>query len=107
MEHEISQIGHTGSTVGTQAMLRQNKTHHTLSQNHRMLRLERTLKIRIGIINIGKDHQNHLVQPSIHPPRPPLNHVLQCHICMFLELLQGWRLHHLPEQPVLMPHHSF
>ena len=26
---------------------------------------------------------------------------------MFFERLQGWGLHHLPGQPVLMPDHSF
>jgi len=37
----------------------------------------------------------------------PTNHVHQCHICMFLEHLQGQWLHHLPEQSVPLPHHSF
>jgi len=32
----------------------------------------------------------------------PTYHVPRCHICPFLEHLQGWWLHHLPGQP----HHS-
>ena len=35
------------------------------------------------------------------------NLVHQCHIYMFLERLRGQWLHHLPGQPVPMPHHSF
>ena len=50
-----------------------------------------------GIIKVGKDLQNHLVQPSVHPPML-INHVPRCHISMVLEHLQGWWLHHLPGQ---------
>jgi len=42
-------------------------------------------------------------------PSPPclLNHILKCHIYMFLEPLQGRWLHHCPGQPVPTPDHSF
>ena len=37
----------------------------------------------------------------------PTAHVPQCHIHTALEHLQGWWLHHLPGQPVPLPHHSY
>ena len=46
--------------------------------------------------------------PTINPIPPCLlNHVLKCHIHMFFEPLQGWRIHHCPGQPGPMPDHSF
>ena len=45
--------------------------------------------------------------PTISPTPPYLlNHILKCHIYMFFKHLQRWWLHHLPGQPVPMPHHS-
>jgi len=42
---------------------------------------------------------------TVHlPPILPTGHVLQCHISTLLEHLQGQWLHHLPGQPVPMPH---
>ena len=35
------------------------------------------------------------------------NHVRQCYSYTFLECRQEQSLHHLPGQPVPMPHHSF
>jgi len=47
------------------------------------------------------------IQSNSQPiPTMPTNHVPQFHFCPFLEHLQGWWLHHLPGQPVPMPHHS-
>jgi len=40
-------------------------------------------------------------------PPMPTNSVPQCHIHMVLEHLQGRWIHHLPGQPVPVPHHSF
>jgi len=63
----------------------------TVGLDHRsteLLKLEKTSKI-IEAIN-----------PS------PLNHVSQCHITMFVKHLQKWWVHHIPEKPVPMPHHS-
>ena len=37
----------------------------------------------------------------------PTNHVPQCHISTVMGHLQEWWLHHLPGQPVPVPHHSF
>jgi len=36
---------------------------------------------------------------------PLLTHFPQCCFSMFPEPLRGWCLHHLPGQPVLLPHH--
>ena len=49
------------------------------------------------------------ITQSNHQPIPtmPTNHVPQCHIYTFLEHHQGKWLHHLPGQPVPVPHHSF
>lgn len=56
-----------------------------LTRNHiikEALRLEKTSKI---------------LKSNPNPPLPgPRNHVPKCHISVFLEHLQGWRLHHLP-----------
>lgn len=58
-----------------------------LTRNHiikEALRLEKTSKI---------------LKSNPNPPLPgPRNHVPKCHISVFLEHLQGWRLHHLPGQ---------
>jgi len=46
--------------------------------------------------------------PTVHlSPTIPTNYVFQCHICTFLEHLQGQQLHHLHGQPVPVHHHSF
>lgn len=59
-------------------------------QNHRIVKVEKTNKI------IQSNHQ------SI--PVTAVDHVVQCDIYPLLENLQGWQLHHLPEQPVPTPH---
>ena len=50
-----------------------------------------------------------MIIQSNHQPIPtvPTNHGPQCHICPFPVHLQGQWLHHLPGQPVPMPHHSY
>ena len=42
-------------------------------------------------------------------PTPPclLYRIPKCHIYTFFEPLQGWRLHHCPEQPGPVPDNSF
>jgi len=41
--------------------------------------------------------------PTVSPtPLCLPNHVLKCHIYVFFERIQGWWLHHCPEQPVPM-----
>jgi len=46
-------------------------------------------------------------RPTVHlPPLLSTARVPQCRISMVLEHLQGWWLHHLPEQPVPVPNHS-
>ena len=63
------------------------------SQNHR-------------IIKVVKDHQDHPVQPPVHPTIAT-NRVPHCYIYTLLEQLQGRWLHHLPGQPIPMYHYSF
>lgn len=59
----------------------------------KLLRLEKTPNI------ISSSHQAIPIMPT--------DHVSQCHIYVILEHLLGRCLHHLPGQPVLLPHHSF
>ena len=56
------------------------------AQNHRIIKVGKTTKII---------QFNHQVITTVS-----LNHVIQCDVCPFLEKLQGWWLHHFPEQPV-------
>ena len=59
------------------------------------------------ITKVGKDPQDHPVQPSTHHQRFSLNHIPQHNIQTFLEHLQGQRLHHLSRQPIPVPDHPF
>ena len=64
------------------------------SQNHR-------------ITKVGKDPQDHPVQPFTHHQWFLLNHVPQHNIQTFFEHLQGRWLHHLSGQPIPVPDHPF
>lgn len=44
-----------------------------------------------------------LISSSLTINPSSLNQVTMHHIHMFLKYLQGWRLHHLPGQPITMP----
>jgi len=60
----------------------------------------------IRSLKLGKSAK--IIQSNRQPiPTMPTHHVPQCHIHMVLEHLQGQWLHHLPGQPVPVPHHSF
>ena len=59
------------------------------------------------IAKVGKDPQDHPVQPFARHQWFSLNHVPQHTIQMFLEHLQGWWLHHLSGQPIPVPDHPF
>jgi len=58
-------------------------------------------EVLLWITKAGKDLCAYQTQSM------PNNHVLQCHISMVPQHLQGWGLPHLPGQPVLMPERSF
>jgi len=58
------------------------------------------------ITKVGKDLQDHPVQPSTHHQQFSLNHVPQQNAYTFLEHLQGCWFHHLPGQPIPAPNHS-
>ena len=64
------------------------------SQNHR-------------ITKVGKDLQDHPVQPSTYCQYFPLNHIPQYNTWTVLEHLQGRWLHCLSGQSVPTPDHSF
>ena len=58
-------------------------------------------------IKVGKDLQDHLVQPSDYDRYHPLNHVPKHQVQLFLEHPQGLYLHDLPGQLIPMPDCSF
>ena len=58
------------------------------------------------IFKVGKVHQDHQVQPPIHPTMPTV-YIPQCHISTALEHLQERWFHHLRGQPMPLHHHSF
>ena len=59
------------------------------------------------ITKVGKDPQDHPVQPSTPHQQFLLNHVPQHNVQMFLEYLQARWLHHLSGQPIPVPDHPF
>ena len=59
------------------------------------------------ITKVGKDQQDHPVQPSTHHQEFSLNHAPQHNSQTFLEPLQDRWLHHSPGQPIPAPDHSF
>lgn len=65
----------------------------TLPQNH-------------TITKVGKNFEDHPVQPSTYHQYFPLNHIPQYNIYMVLQYLQGQWFHHLSGQPVPLPDHT-
>lgn len=62
------------------------------SSNHRIIKVRKTSKI---------------IWSNCHPmPVTTLDRVTQCNIYPSLEHLQGWRIYHLPGQPVPMHHQT-
>ena len=59
------------------------------------------------ITKVGKDPQDHPVQPSTHHQWFLLKHVPQHNIQTLFEHLQGRWLHHFSGQPIPVPDHSF
>ena len=76
-------------------------------QNNESKSKEKNMYYGNRITKVGKDPQDHPVQPSTHHQWSSLNHVPQHNIQMFLEHLQGRWLHHLSGQPIPVPDHPF
>jgi len=65
------------------------------------------ITINHKIAKVGKDQQDHPVQPFTHHQWFSLNHVPQHNIQTLLEHHQGQCLHHLSGQPIPVPDHPF
>lgn len=115
-------IKHSNATLNTKITSREHLTNLLeLSGGFDSMILEALSNVRYSII-VSITNENFSVQNcriievgktsktmySNHQPMPvtALVHVAQCDICPFLENLQGWWLHHLPGQPVPIPHQS-
>ena len=66
-----------------------------------------TSTVNHTIAKVGKDPQDHPVQPFAHHQWFPLNHVPQHNIQTLFEHHQARWLHHLSGQPIAVPDHPF
>lgn len=69
--------------------------------------VESLLWINHRIIRVGKDLQDHLIQPSCYHQCHSLNHAPKHYIQLFLKHPLGRWLHQIPGQPIAMSNYSF